>query len=317
MLVMEQFLIKSDEISRFGEYPGSRPVDRLMRNGIVILDKWPGPTSRDVSSQVRKLLGIKKAAHAGTLDPAVSGVLPMLLENACKVMPALQRQDKEYVGIMKLHRDVDDEALRRAVAKYTGEISQTPPVRSAVARRERKRTIYFFSIIERDSRDILFKVGCEAGTYVRSLCHAIGKEVGGAHMAELRRTRAGRFDEGRAVRMQDLADAYANWRESGDEKIREFIMPVEEAVAHLKKIIVKDSAVFSISQGSPLYAQGISRIEKGVLPGELVAIMTLRGELAALGKSVMSAEEAMDKKGIAAKTDRVIIGHGIYKKPGS
>lgn len=309
-----EFLARSHDVSGRGEYPGARPVEKLIKNGLLVLDKWAGPTSHDVSAQVKKIFGISKAAHAGTIDPQVSGVLPILLGNAVKVMPALQRQDKEYVGVMRLHKDVDDDALNSVVKKFVGEIKQTPPVRSAVARKERKRKVYYFDILERNGRDTLFRTGVEAGTYIRVICHAIGKELGGAHMAELRRTKAGQFDEKQAVKMQDVVDAYADWKESGDEKIREFLLPVESAVEHLKKIIVKDSAVWSVSQGSPLYSQGISRVQKGIEFGETVAVMTLKGELVALAKAAMTTDEAMRKKGIAAKTDRVIIEKGIYPR---
>ncbi len=312
--MLSEFLIRSEEIPQFGEYPGARPVEKLIKNGFIVLDKWAGPTSHDVSAQVKKFFGLKKVAHAGTLDPHVTGVLPVLLENAVKVMPALQKQDKEYVGIMKLHKDVEDEKLRDAVKKSVGRITQLPPVRSAVARRERQREVYYFDVLEKNDRDVLFRTAVEAGTYIRVICHQIGKEIGGAHMAELRRTRAGTFDESRAVKMQDFVDAYADWKENGSGKIREFILPVEEAIEHLKKIIIKDSAVYSVSQGSPLYSQGISRVQKNIEPGELVAIVTLKGELVALSKTAMRTEEMMKKKGIAAKTDRVIIEKGLYPK---
>ncbi|MBI4170078.1 MAG: RNA-guided pseudouridylation complex pseudouridine synthase subunit Cbf5, partial [Candidatus Aenigmarchaeota archaeon] len=302
---MQEFLTKAEEISRYGEYPGSRPIEKLVRNGLIILDKWSGPTSHNITSDIKKIFGLKKAAHAGTLDPAVTGVLPILLENAVKIMPALQKQDKEYVGIMKLHKDVEDEKLRDAIKKSVGSITQLPPVRSAVARKERMRKVYFFDIIEINGRDVLFKIGVEAGTYIRVICHQIGKEIGGAHMAELRRTCVGRFRENQAVKMQDVVDAFADWQESGDESIRNFILPVEAATEHIKKIIIKDSAVYSVSQGSPLYSQGISRIEKGIEIGELVAVMTLKGELVSLSTAAMTTEEAMKKRWIAAKTDRV------------
>ncbi len=311
---MSDWLIKSEEISQHGEYPGRRPIEKLIRNGMIILDKWQGPTSHDVSSQTKKVLGIEKAGHAGTLDPQVSGVLPILLGNAVKLMPALQRQDKEYVGIMKLHKDVSEEDLVKAAKKQIGDVRQLPPVRSAVARKERTRKIKYFDILERKGRDVLFKIGCEAGTYVRVVCHSIGKDVGGAHMSELRRTNAGRFTEKEAVRMQDLADAYHDWKESGSEEIRKIILPPEEAVEHLRKIIIKDSAVYSVSSGSPLYSQGISRIQKGIISGELIAVLTLKGELVSLSKASMSSEEMLNKKGIAAKTDRVIIEKGLYQK---
>ena len=193
------FITRSVELPRYGKYPGARPIEELLENGIVVLDKWQGPTSHDVASMVKNVLGRTKTGHGGTLDPMVSGVLVITLDNACKVIPALQGQDKEYVGVMRLHKDVTEKEILGAVKKFTGEITQRPPVRSAVVRRERKRTVHSFGVLEIRERDVLFRVRCEAGTYVRVLCHKIGEILGGAHMKELRRTAAGRFNESDAV----------------------------------------------------------------------------------------------------------------------
>ncbi len=306
------WLIKSNELPRYGEYPGSRNVEELIKNGIVILDKWQGPTSHDVSATVKKIFSLKKTAHSGTLDPAVSGVLPIMLENACKVMPALQKLDKEYVGVMHLHKDASDSQLGEAVKKFTGEIRQKPPKRSAVARRERQRSVYSFEIIERNGKDVVFRVSCQAGTYIRKLVDDLGRHIGGAHMAELRRTKVGRFGETKAVKIQDLVDAYEFWKEKKDESIRELILPIEAAIEHLGKIIVKDSAVAAVANGSPLYTQGISKLEEGIEKENLVALLTLKGELVALAKTNMSSEEMMKRRGTAAKTDRVIMEKGVY-----
>ncbi len=310
------FFVKSEEVSHleFGRYPGARSVEELIRNGLVILDKWPGPTSHDVVATVKKLLIIPRTGHSGTLDPSVSGVLPITLDNACKVIPALQGLDKEYVGVMHLHRNVDDHTFQKTIKKFIGEIKQTPPVRSAVARKERIRHVYSFELLDRDDKDIAFRIVAQAGTYVRTLCHQIGQQIGGAHMTELRRTRAGRFDESHLVKMQDLAIAYMDWKENGNEKLREYILPVESAVEHLPKIIIKDSAVHSIANGSPLYSGGICFVQKEIKPDELIAIISLKGELVALAKSAFSAEEMIKRKGLAAKTDRVIIEKGTYPK---
>jgi H/ACA ribonucleoprotein complex subunit 4 len=169
------------------------------------------------------------------------------------------------------------------------------------------------TIIERDGRNVLFKIRCEAGTYVRVVCHQIGTKVGGAHMKELRRTEVGRFSEKDCVRIQDVADAYYEWKESGSEEIRNYVLPVEAAVEHLKKIIIKDSAVFSVASGSPVYSTGISKASKGIVQDELVAVLTLKGELAAIARANMASEEMMKKKGLAAKTDRVIIDKRLYQ----
>lgn len=309
------WIIKSDEIpGPYGKYPGARSVEELISNGVIVLDKWQGPTSHDVTATIKKILNLNKTGHAGTLDPMVSGVLLVTLDNACKVIPALQKLDKEYIGIMHMHKEVDYEKIKAVISKFLGNIEQLPPVRSAVARKIRRRTIHSIDILDIKNKDILLNIKCEAGTYIRKLIDDIGKQIGGAHMSELRRIKAGRFDEKMAVRAQDLLDAYIFWKENGDETIKDFILPVEASIEHLKKIIVKDSAVYAVSSGSPLYTGGISKIQKYIKIGEMVALLTLKGELIALANATMTTDEMMKTKGLAAKTDRVIMQAGIYPK---
>lgn len=308
------WLVRSEEISQHGEYPGSRSVEKLLNNGIVILDKWSGPTSHDATATVKKLFGIKKAGHSGTLDPQVSGILPIALGNATKAMPLLQRLDKEYVGVMKVHKDNNIAELRAAAKKFIGSIEQTPPVRSAVKREKRRRNVYAFDILEKDGRNALFAIKCEAGTYVRKIVHDLGMQIGGSHMTELRRISVGTFHEKRCVRMQDLALAYRAWKENGDEKIRELVLPVEAAAENAKKIIVKDSAVYSIARGSPLYAGGISKAEDNVMLSDRIAILTLRGELVAIGTALLPSEQMIKGKKFACRIDRVIIDQLVYPK---
>src|SRR3989338_21433 len=228
-------------------------------------------------------------------------------------MPALQGLDKENFCIMHIDQDVDDKQIIDAAKKFVGKIKQTPPVSSAVARRERERNVYSFDILEINGRDALFRISCQAGTYVRVVCHQLGKLIGGANMTELRRTRVGSFGEEKCVRVQDIADAYHDWKENGDERIRDFVLPVEKAVEHIKKIIIKDSSVFSVASGSPLYSTGISRLEKGIATGEMVAIFTLKGELVALGTAKTDSSQ-MQKKTAAVKIDRVVIDKNAYPK---
>ena len=306
-----EWLIENEVI----EFKIERSVEELIRNGIIILDKWSGPTSHDVVSQVKKLFNLKKTGGAGTLDPMVTGVLPDTLENACKVIPALQGLDKEYVGVMHLHKDLSSEKLKEAMKKYVGEIKQTPPVRSAVARRERQRIVYSFEFLDRKDNDIAFRISCQAGTYIRVVCHQLGKDLGiGAHMKELRRIRAGRFIEQDCIKMQDIVDAYHFWKEEGDEEIRKLILTVEAAIEHLGKIIIKDSSIKSIVNGSPLYSNGIYNVQSSIKKDDLVALMTMKGELAALAKANVNAEEMLKNKGLAAKTDRVIMEKRDYSE---
>jgi H/ACA ribonucleoprotein complex subunit 4 len=305
---MTDFLIREESTGAFGRAPGERTVDELLKNGFLVLDKWQGPTSRDVVDAVKKLLGLKQAGHAGTLDPNVSGVLPITLENACKVIPALQGLDKEYVGVMRLHCEVDQETLESAMKKFIGEIVQKPPVRSAVARRERKRKIYEMEILDRNGRDVCVHVKCEAGTYIRKLFDDIGKQIGGAHMKELRRIGAGPFGEKDAHTMHELADSFAEWKKKRDETLlRKIILPVESAIPHVKKIFIKDSAITSVLNGSPVFAGGLSQAQKGIEKNELIAVMSLKAELIALARANMSSEDMLSKSGLAAKTDRVVM----------
>lgn len=310
-----KWLIRSEELpSEYGEYPGSRPIEELLKNGVVLLDKWAGPTSNDVTSTVRKTLGATKSGHSGTLDPQVTGVLPITLGNSCKIMPALQKLDKEYVGVMHLHKDVSLTKVKQISKEFIGKIKQTPPLRSAVKRRERERKVHSFEILGKVKRDVAFRISCEAGTYIRMICHDIGKKIGGAHMKELRRTKVGNYSENRLVKMEKIENLFNLWKEKKSEEIREFVLPPESAIENIKKIIVRNSAVFSLLNGSPLYSQGISKIEEGIEKGEIIAVLTIKGELIALAKSNITSQEMKSKKFMAAKIDRVIMKKGLYPK---
>ncbi|MBI2545348.1 MAG: RNA-guided pseudouridylation complex pseudouridine synthase subunit Cbf5 [Candidatus Aenigmarchaeota archaeon] len=314
------WLIKSDEETNpdYGKSPKDRTIEELIQSSVVLLDKNSGPTSHQVSAWARDIFNLKLAGHSGTLDPAVTGVLPVALDNATKSMPVLTGLDKEYVGVMQLHKPVPEGLLRKIIQdKFLGKIIQLPPKKSAVARREREREIKFFDILEMNGQEVLFKVGCEAGTYIRKLCHDIGKALGvGAHMAELRRTRVGNFTEEQTHSLVELRDSYEIWKETGDdEKLRKILIPVEYAINHVKKVFVKDSAVENICNGAPLYPNGITRIQKEIIAGELIAVMTSKEELIALGICKMDSDEMLKRKtGISVRTDRVLMKRGVYPK---
>jgi len=148
-----------------------KTISELLEFGILNIDKPSGPTSFNVSDFVRKKLGLRKTSHFGTLDPKVTGVLPIALNRACKLTGYFIGHDKKYVGIMRLHENIEMEKIQEVInKKFLGKIKQTPPVKSRVARREREREIKSFELLERDKKDILFRVGCEGGTYIRKLC---------------------------------------------------------------------------------------------------------------------------------------------------
>lgn len=244
----------------------------------------------------------------------MTGVLPIALENATKAMPVLMGLDKEYVGVMHMHKEVPEEVIRKTILNFVGKIKQLPPVKSAVARREREREIYFFDVLEIEGRDILFKVGCEAGTYIRKLIHDLGKALSvGAHMAELRRTKVGNFTEEQSHSLMEVKDAYEFWKEGNKKPLKELLINVEEAIEHVKKVFVKDSAVDSICNGSPVYPNALTRVQKEIIAGETVAVFSLKNELVAIGIAKMDAEKMLKaKRGTTVRTDRVFMKKGTY-----
>jgi len=248
----------------------------------------------------------------------VTGVLPVTLEDATKVVQSLLGAGKEYVCVMKLHSDMPENRVKEVLEEFQGNIYQKPPVRSSVKRRVRVRKIYYLDVREIDGRNVLFKIGCEAGTYIRKLCHDVGEVLGhGAHMHELRRTRSGPFTENENnVTLHDVAYLYSRWQETGDESmLKKFILPMEKTLNLLPKICVRDSAVDALCHGAHLTAPGITSLETGINSGTKVAIFTLKGEAVALATATTSSEEVLKKKhGIIAKNDRVLMLRGTYPK---
>ncbi|MFH8132318.1 MAG: PUA domain-containing protein, partial [Candidatus Aenigmatarchaeota archaeon] len=167
---------------------------------------------------------------------------------------------------------------------------------------------------EIEGKDVLFKVGCQAGVYIRKLVSDLGLSLGiGAHLTELRRTKAGNFTEEQAHSLVEIRDAYEFWKEGNEKFLKEILIPVEFAVLHLKRVFVKDSAVDSICHGAPVFCSGLTRIQEGIEKNEIVAVYSLKEELVALGKAVLNSEEMFEKKkGIAIKTDKVFIKPGTY-----
>ena len=298
-----------------GTEPVKRPVKEIVNYGIVNIDKPKGPTSHQVSDYVQRILNIEKAGHSGTLDPGVTGVLPIAVGRATRIVQTLLKAGKEYVALMHLHKKVDEAKIKNLFREFTGKIKQLPPIKSSVKRVEREREIYYLKIIEIEEKDVLFKVGCQAGTYIRKLIHDMGEKIGtGAHMVELRRTKAGPFDETTLATLQDLTDAFWYWTKEGNERyIKSIIQPVESAISHLPKIWVVDSAVNTLCHGANLNTPGIARLNSDIRQQDMMAVMTLKSELICLGTALTDAKEMLKEKGMVVKTDRVFMLPDTYK----
>jgi len=248
----------------------------------------------------------------------VTGVLPVTLEEATKVVEALLLSGKEYVCVMRLHSSVSEDQIRAVLDEFCGVIYQRPPIRASVKRRLRTRKIYYLELLEMEERNVLFRVGCEAGTYIRKLCHDMGEALGcGAHMHELRRTRVGPFVEDNGlVTLHDVSYLFAKWQEKGDENLlRKFVYPMEKAIEPLPKIYIRDSAVDALCHGAHLAAPGVLSLETEIKPDDAVAVFTQKGEAVALSKALASTEDILKMDhGFVAKTKRVLMLRGIYPK---
>lgn len=296
---------------------GERVTHEAFRRGVFIADKPQGPTSHQVSAWVRDLAGAERAGHAGTLDPRVTGVLPIAFNQATRALDALLVGDKEYVGVLDLHQEVSDDRLRAMFGRFIGPIYQMPPVRSAVKRELRVRTIHELVLLERDARLVLFRTRCESGTYIRTLANDLGEALGvGAHLTDLRRTRTGPFTEAHAHPLTELQDAIAFWRQDGDDaRLRNLLLPMERLLDHLPKIVPKDTAVDAVCHGANLHVPGIASMDPAITKGALVALVTAKGEGVALARASMTPSQVeSSKKGIAADTERVLMEPGTYPK---
>lgn len=317
---MADFLIKAEGETdpEYGCEPEARPITEHINKGVVNLDKPMGPTSHEIDSWVKRILHVDKTGHGGTLDPKVTGVLPIGIDHATRVIQMLLGAPKEYVCLMRLHDSVPEKKVQDIFAEFTGKIFQMPPIKSAVKRELRVRRIYNVDILEIEDQDVLFRVKCEGGTYIRKYCHDIGEALGcGAHMAELRRTISGPFHEDETLKtLHDLTDAYHAWTEDEDEsQLRECILPMEMAVDHLPKIMVRDSTVDALCHGADLAAGGIMQLSPNMDRGNTVAILTLKGELVAAGETLKTSGEILnEKKGIMVNIKKVFMEPETYPK---
>ena len=314
LTVIDQDITNND----YGTYYDKRSYEQLLQYGLILLEKPPGPTSHETVAWLKRILKIPKAGHSGTLDPQVSGVLPMGLGDGTKALEVLLYGPKEYQAIGRLHSLPSPEKLKKVLEEFTGELYQKPPQRSAVLRQTRTRTIYELELLEQKERLMVLRVLCEAGTYIRKLIYDIGEILGpGATMIELRRTRVHQFNENsKLVTLHELANAYSFWIEKKDDsKLKELIIPIEHAFSEIKSVIIRDSAVDALCHGAQLAIPGVLEVSTDLKVDDLVAIYTQKGEIVALAKTLLSLEDIKENtKGYAFETKRIIMSPSTYPK---
>ena len=297
--------------------PRSRPIEVMLDYRLIVLDKPRGPTSHEVVAWVRKMLGIDRAGHSGTLDPPVSGLLPIGLGKGTKALSLLLMFPKEYRGVLRIHSSVPEKHLETVVSEFTGDIFQRPPQRSSVSRQVRSRMVYELDLDEAKGNLHLFRCLCESGTYIRKLVYDIGEVLGvGATMVELRRTMVGPLKESDGfVTMHQLSDAVFKLRKGEESALRAIVKPIEDSLGVTKRIVMRDSAVDAICHGARLGLPGVLSVSSGISKNDILALMSAKGELVAIGKSILTTEEMTSLgKGLACSTERVIMKQGTYSR---
>jgi len=314
--------------------PDERTPAELLAFGVVNLDKPAGPSAHQVAGWVRDLAGdaisdlaasagddaadsetaspdaptIDRAAHAGTLDPKVTGCLPMLLGDATRMAQVFLEGHKEYVAVLELHgpapADFDD-----VLEQFEAPLYQKPPRKSAVSRRLRVREIYGLDLLDHRDRQALLRIECESGTYVRKLCHDLGLALGtGAHMGHLRRTATDPFDDRSLVDLHAFTDALEFAREGDTGPLREIVQPAERALEHLPSVVIAPSAAREVATGAPVYAPGVidgPGVDDDADSDEpLVACYTPNGSAVCLGTLVADADA---DSGVVVDLERVLV----------
>lgn len=260
------------------EIKQKKSLKELLEFGVINIDKPSGPTSFNISDFVRKQLDLRKTSHFGTLDPKVTGVLPIALNRACKLTGYFLGEDKEYVGVMRLHENVELEKINSMIKnKFLGKIMQMPPVKSRVKRQIRPREIYSFELIEKDEKDVLFRVKCEGGTYIRKLIDDLGSELGvGAHMLELRRVSAGIFDESFSVDLYEFEKAVEEYKKGNEEMLRNIIIPAEIITKIHSVVEIRPESLNQILTGKPIYKKDLVK-DTGVKKEETICVFCQDG----------------------------------------
>jgi len=282
--------------------------------GIIVIDKPRGPSSHQVAAWVGMMLGCQ-VGHAGTLDPQVSGVLLIMLGNAVRLAPLLLQHDKEYVCLLRLHGDVDRTRIEQTGAEFTGRLYQRPPRKSAVKRVLRIRTIQKLDILDIDGRLVLFRIQCDAGTYVRSLCHHMGLALGvGAHMVELRRTRSGAFSEKEMHTLHDVQDACVATKAGDYSAVSSMILSVDAAVPDLPTVVVRDTAIDAICRGAVLAGVGVISCDE-FKKDQIVAVLSQKKEFICLGKALVpSGSFKPGETGLIIAPTTVFLRPGTYPR---
>jgi tRNA pseudouridine55 synthase len=307
-------------------------------DGVLTMKKESGWTSHDVVAKVRHLLGGVKVGHAGTLDPAATGVLPVLIGRGTRIAEYLVEWDKDYRAVLRLGETTDTqdatgtvlarhptdlvtpESIHEVVGRFRGPIEQVPPMYSAVkvggvplyksaragkaiARDARTIVIHTLEVEAIQERDVTLRIVCSKGTYVRTLCADIGGALGvGGHMLALERRRVGPLTIDQALTVDEVVTRHALGR-LGDD-----LLSLDRALEQLGIAVVDEQTADRVRHGAPVPAakilrwEGAADVEHG--SHKLVRIHDTEGCLVAIGKCPDNLKNAL-------KVEKVLIDQDV------
>ena len=301
----------------FGINPKDRSLEQLIECGVIAINKPPGPSSHQLASWARDILGISRIGHGGTLDPFATGLLTLLCGRATKLTDILLKKSKGYIAVIRFKNQVKISQVEKLLEKMTGEIYNVPPKESAVKIQIRSRNINTLELIDYDleNRLINLRIECNAGTYIRTLTNDLGLLLDSkCELLELHRNKSGIFNSSMACTMQQLNDAAFLWREHDDNRgIRKLIAPIESILTNLPRIVVKDGAVAALSHGAPLARPGLVSAPKGIKKGSKVILSSLKGEAVAIAKLIVDTDSLNSiNSGHVSTVETVMMKPGVY-----
>ncbi len=290
-------------------------------HGVLNIDKPSGMTSHDVVDAVRKILGVRRVGHTGTLDPQATGVLPLCVGRATRIAQYLTQADKEYLMTLRLGVTTDTldaagketsrveeirvrrEEVEQILPRFVGDIKQVPPLFSAkkyrgerlyrLARRgeqvERQPVavrVHALELLKFALPFVTLKMSCSKGTYARSLCDDIGRALGcGGHLHALTRTRSGRFSLEGILTLEALEQMVR------ERRLGEVLIPVADALSHLPAVRVAPEAGRVILHGSDVAAGMVVQFPAGLHQRALVRVLGYRKQLLSLAETTVASPD--------------------------
>ena len=301
----------------FGTIPDERTIEQLLASGFILVDKPAGPTSHQLAAWARDLFGLDRLGHGGTLDPFATGVLPLMAGRCMKITNRVLKHRKSYIAVFRFKTSPTEGQLDEIMGKMTGRIYNVPPEVSAVKVQVRTRKIFKFERLDFNEKDMVARITCEAGTYIRTMARDMGLMLGSpVELKELRREHSGMFSLDDCVTMDTVADAVWLWKECDDASaLMRIVQPIEKLLVDVPRCVVKDSAVAALAFGAPLLRPGIVSVPAGIASGQDILITSLKGEAVGFVKLTVNTDEigAMEN-GEVARPSMVLMDTEVYPR---